>query len=47
MSNEVITRFHRVLTSMLRIHNNVSANVSQKDPQFVGDMISAKIDQKT
>ena len=31
---------------MLKIQNNVSAIVSQKDPKFVGDMISAKICQK-
>ena len=46
LSNEVKTRIHRVLTSMLRIHNNVSAIVSQNNPKFVGDMISAKICQK-
>ena len=46
MSNVVKTRVHRVLTSMLKIQNNVSAIVSQKDPKFVGDMISAKICQK-
>ena len=47
LSNVVITRFHRVLTSMLRIHKNVSAIVSQNNPEFVGDKISAKISQKT
>ena len=46
LSNVVITRVHRVLTSMLKIQNNVSAIVSQNDPKFIGDMISAKIYQK-
>ena len=46
MSNVVKTRIHRVLTSKPKIQNNVSAIVSQKDPKFVGDMISAKIYQK-
>ena len=31
---------------MLKIQNNVSAIVSQNDPKFIGDMISAKIYQK-
>ena len=31
---------------MLKIQNNVSAIVSQNDPKFIGDMISAKICQK-
>ena len=43
LSNVVLTRFHRVLTSMLKIQNNVSAIVSQNGPKFIGDMISAKI----
>ena len=44
--NVVKTRVQRVLTSMLKIQNNVSAIVSQNDPKFIGDMISAKICQK-
>ena len=46
LSNGVLTGVHKVLTSMLRIQNNVSAMVSQNDPKFIGDMISAKIGQK-
>ena len=44
LSNGVLTRVHKVLTSMLKIQNNtVSAIVSQNDLKFIGDMISAKI----
>ena len=47
LSNGVLTRVHKVLTSMLKIQNNtVSAIVSQNDLKFIGDMISAKICQK-
>ena len=47
LSNGVLTRVHKVLSSMLKIQNkSVSAMVSQNDPKFIGDRISAKIGQK-
>ena len=45
LSNGVLTRVRKVLTSMLKIQNNdnnVSAMDSQNNPKFIGDMISAK-----
>ena len=40
LSNGVLTRVHKVLTSMLKIQNkSVSAMVSQNDPKFIGDII--------